>query len=89
VKKLFTVCLVVVSSVTWEGCSSGTVAASSVESEPECKEIRHRYAALTVTHRRLAARGYLVSTRERFVERAQLSEKYPECFQETELGELR
>lgn len=63
--------------------------AASVEDHPECSEIRHRYAALTVTHRRLAARGYLISTRERFVERAQLAEKYSECFFETELGELR
>lgn len=81
-KKLFAVLLLL------PACTE-PAKASSVEDEPECSEIRHRYAALTVTHRKLAARGYLVSTRERFVERAQLSEKYPECFFETELGELR
>lgn len=82
-KKLFTALLFCLPA-----CTEAAHAAST-ESAPECREIRHRYAALTVTHRRLAARGYLVSTRERFVERAQLAEKYPECFFETELGELR
>lgn len=82
-KKLLCALLTVVSA-----CSE-PAQASSVEDVPSCLEVRRKYALLTAMHRRLAARGYLVSTRERFVERAQLSEKYHECFFETDLGELR
>lgn len=87
-KKLIAVLIVSLATSGCYGCTEQAFAEAS-DAEPTCEEVRHRYAMLTVTHRRLAARGYLISTRERFVERAQLAEKYPECFFETDLGELR